>query len=334
MRTSKDSIGTKNATLRDIAQHAGVSVATVSRSISGRQRFSPAVHARIEQAIQALGYRMHSAARSMSTGRSFTLAALVGNIQRANVVAAIRGINREALAAGYGVVLIDASQPSTTLTELERVLSMQVDGLVLAVDLPDEAHELLLQYGRPMSDLGPDAAAQSTLEFDAGQLLGHYLARCACRSVAYLSCADEPGDTSQWMGLKQALETAAVAVERVATPSAQAEAAFTSTTQRLLQAPAPDALVGCNDEVAMGAVSAVHQLHSAAAAPIAVAGFGNALLSSHWNPSLTSVDLHHEQRGARAVRRLVAEIEEAPQAPESPLMPTLEIRESTSMRQR
>ncbi len=87
-------------TIRDVAALAQVSVATVSRYVNGKQRFTAEVERRMADAIAGTGYHAHPVARSMSTGRSGAVAALVAGVGSPQAAALVKGMCRVALAEG------------------------------------------------------------------------------------------------------------------------------------------------------------------------------------------------------------------------------------------
>jgi LacI family transcriptional regulator len=174
------------ATLRDVAELAGVSTAAVSKYINGKQRFTPVVEQRIAAAIEQIGYRSNLAARSMVTGRSGAIAALVYGVENPHTAAVIKGASRAATALGYDLLFVDLLQSESPERELARVTGMQVDGLVLAAALPPAAHKILAGYGRPFVDLNRSQAPSHAPGNDeqAAAMLGRYLLSLGHRAIA------------------------------------------------------------------------------------------------------------------------------------------------------
>ena len=90
-----------NATIRDVAMAAGVSVATVSKYVNGTKRFSPEVEFRLKQTIEKLGYQTSPLARSMITGRTRTIGLVILDISNPHFASVVKGANRTALAHDY-----------------------------------------------------------------------------------------------------------------------------------------------------------------------------------------------------------------------------------------
>jgi DNA-binding LacI/PurR family transcriptional regulator len=355
-------------TIRDVAALAGVSIAAVSRFTNHKQRFTPEVERRIAAAITALGYQRNAAARSMATGRSGAVAALVAGVDNPHTAALVKGLCRVALAEGFDVLFFDTQHSTSPQFELERAMGMQVDGLLLAAPMPLGTGELLARYGRPFVDLtrrdsdsdsrsensnsgnnsNTDAAADPTANADinprsgdsraapgstqeaAGALLGRFLLRSGHRRITYIACAAQPSNAERLRGLSQALAAAGLQLVVCHASAATAEGGAEVASSVLLAANRPDAVVTCNDQVAMGLLSEAQVLGVSVPGDVSVAGIENAPFGRYLLPALTSVELHADERGAQAMRRLSAAIRgEAlpPSAP--PLEPRLVVRDST-----
>jgi LacI family transcriptional regulator len=292
-------------TIRDVAALAGVSVAAVSRFVNAKQRFTPDVEARIAAAIAQVGYRSNPAARGMATGRSGAVAVLVAGVDRPQTAALVKGVSREALLAGYDLLIVDTAHAESPAREVQRVLSLQVDGLVMATALPAGSAELLVRYGRPFIDL-TRAGAGRDMHLQAGALVARYLARSGHRRLLFLASDEEAGSAAQIQGLQQALVSSALSLHVHTVSAATASAAAACASALVLAAEPPDAVVACNDLLAMGLLSEVQRLGVAVPAALSVVGMGNMPLSAYLTPALTTVDLSGEAQGACAMRQLLA----------------------------
>src|ERR671928_8745 len=96
-------------TIRDVARHAGVSVATVSRVLNDIPVVRSEMRERVREAIAELGYRPSSTARSLSLGRSQAIGVVAPFFTTASVVERLRGVSHRARQHGYSVVLFDVT---------------------------------------------------------------------------------------------------------------------------------------------------------------------------------------------------------------------------------
>ncbi len=324
---------TPPATIRDVAALARVSVAAVSRFVNAKQRFTPEVEARIAAAISQVGYRSNPTARGMATGRSGAVAVLVAGVDRPQTAALVKGVNREALLAGYDLLIVDTERAESPPRELQRLLGLQVDGLVIASALPAGSAELLVRYGRPFIDL-TRAGKGRDMHHEAGALAARYLARSGHRRVVFLACDEEAGSAAQWQGMHEALSGTLLSLHVHTLGAATADAAVACASALVLAAEPPDAVVACNDLIAMGLLGEVQRLGLQVPAALSVVGMGNMPMAAYLSPALTTVDLNGEAQGASAMRQLLAAMrgemsaDEAVPAPS----PRLVVRDSSARR--
>ena len=93
------------ATIHDVAARAGVSTATVSRTLAAPDLVSDQARARVLQAIKATGYTPNMAARNLRARRSMMVLVVVPNIANAFFAEVLRGIDDELVENGYGIII-------------------------------------------------------------------------------------------------------------------------------------------------------------------------------------------------------------------------------------
>lgn len=121
------------ATIKDVAREAGVSVATVSRTLSGGQYVSPEVRERVEAVVRSLGYRPNAVARSLRTESTRTLGIVIPNVMNPFFTAAARAVEDAARERGYSLVFGNTDEdPEKEARYLDVLLGKRVDGLVVS----------------------------------------------------------------------------------------------------------------------------------------------------------------------------------------------------------
>lgn len=118
-------------TIRDVARHADVSIATVSRALSAPDLVAERTRARVIAVARQLGYEPNRAARSLITGRTGFIGAVVPDVANPFFLGVLKGIQAGARERGMHVLLADTAEDAATEAELLRSISRQVDGLVL-----------------------------------------------------------------------------------------------------------------------------------------------------------------------------------------------------------
>jgi DNA-binding LacI/PurR family transcriptional regulator len=99
------------ATITEVARHAGVGVATVSRVLNGSPAVREETRRRVLAAIAELSYAPNPAARALSTGRTLSIGVVAPFFTRPSVMERLRGVARVLAAAGYQLVLFDVERP-------------------------------------------------------------------------------------------------------------------------------------------------------------------------------------------------------------------------------
>ncbi|MCY0878294.1 MAG: LacI family DNA-binding transcriptional regulator [Firmicutes bacterium] len=118
-------------TIRDVAQKAGVSPATVSSVLRGKMRVSDITRCKVEEAIRQLGYRPNAVARSLRTHESRAIGLVVPDITNPFYADIAQGVTLEARDNGYTVVLVTTDETYESVMDAARTLvDRQVDGII------------------------------------------------------------------------------------------------------------------------------------------------------------------------------------------------------------
>lgn len=126
------------STISDVAKHAGVSTMTVSRVINNSGYTSPATRARVEQAVQELGYMPNALARGLRFKRTKTIALIMTDITNPFFTTLARGVEDTANQAGFTVIFCNTDESEAKEHKyLQMLLQQQVDGILL---VPARSH--------------------------------------------------------------------------------------------------------------------------------------------------------------------------------------------------
>ena len=186
------------ASVKDVAQHAGVSVSTVSYVLSGNRPISEKTKQRVLASIEALSFQPHAGARSIRGGATdvFALVMPIDRDVRADVqMRFVLGVLRAARAKGKNLLLLSAEDGVDELTRLTA--GSAVDGvLAMEVQVHDPRVSKLSCLSKPVVLIGTPEDPQhlAHVDFDfaaAGGLCAQYLADLGHRSIAYLGQPEE-----------------------------------------------------------------------------------------------------------------------------------------------
>jgi DNA-binding LacI/PurR family transcriptional regulator len=297
----------KRATIKDVAARAGVSYQTVSRVINNHPSVKEGTRQKVQAVIEALGFRPNLAARSLPRRRSQIIGLIVPYeadqlFRDPNLIAQIGGIDAEANAQGYNLLLSTAGHSNKGVDAYQRFIRNQVaDGaLVLETPSMQAGNQLLAQQGYPYVSIGydtnnPQAPCVHSNDRDGAYQVTAHLIQRGHRRIGVINARTAGGAISamreRLAGFCQALKEAslpfdaALVVEGDLTrPSGQIAA------QRLLALPAPPtAIFAFNDRMAMGAVRALHEARLRVPQDIAVVGFDDIGTAADFSPPLSTV---------------------------------------------
>lgn len=327
-------------TIRDVAQAAGVHVSTVSRALNPDKRslISAEVLKVVEEAARKLGYRPNRAASALRTGRTHTIGVLVPDITNPVFPPILQGIEASAAARGYFVFVTNVVDHALARPIVERMLAQRVDGLVLAIATRDD----------PLVDFIGQAGLQAVLVNRADEtgrlpavvsddrlamkLAVDHLVSLGHRRIAHLAGPQNlPTGVGRRQGVEQALRDRGLELASVEECEGYSREAGRAAMQRLLDGHRqPQAVVCCNDLVALGAYDVLRERGIRVPQDISITGHNDMPLVDMVDPPLTTIRLPHRELGWRAAEMLFDGIEgRAPSAFTVVLRPELVVREST-----
>ena len=150
--SSKIMAGSKNATVKTVAEHAGVAISSVSRVLSGHPDVSESMRARVLDSVAALGYEPDLLARSLREGITRTVGFVVADISNPLFADIASGAEHALRAADYSMVLTNSESDSRADARHIQVLRQRrVDGLMLSLASEDDPAilDLLSKVDRP-----------------------------------------------------------------------------------------------------------------------------------------------------------------------------------------
>jgi len=324
----------RSVTLDDVAQLAGVSYQTVSRVLNRSEQVSVRTRQRVEAAMQQLNYVPNRVAQQLAGKATRTLGLATSDLALMAPAQIASAIQRRAAAAGYHLVIAMQSGNDAAAT-INELLAQRVDGLLINLPLQaEEAQQIqALCAAKPVLflDVEPQAAVAQC------QYPNHHGARAAVEHLVALG--------HRQIGLLNGPERSVSARQREAawrqaladhqlTPqcSLRGDWSAQSGYQALLaQLPnaLPQALLVANDQMALGAMRALHQHGVAIPGQISVIGYDDTAESAWYQPPLTTVRQDLQQLGVLSVEQLLARLQGESVSDEA-LETTLVIRETTA----
>lgn len=299
------------ATLKDVAEAAQVSTATVSKFVNGNQRFTAEVETRIAQAVAQLGYSLNPMARGMITGRTGNVGIIILDILNPYFTSLVKGASRAAADAGLNLIIADAAESKSPTLGVLQSLYRRVDGLIVSARLPDPVIEALLDSGTPVVFYGrPSPHADSHNigcdNHEAALLLGRHLRELGYRSISYLGFSGARWSAERGRGLADAFDGVADVRFQTFDAAAPSSEEGERLAPSILQSqPAGGAVVAYNDLLAMGLLLGAKALGIRVPEQLGVAGFDNIAYGRLVSPALTTIDMRGEATGELAMRKVI-----------------------------
>ncbi|MDT7565622.1 MAG: LacI family transcriptional regulator [Pseudonocardiales bacterium] len=302
------------ATITDVAARAGVSVATVSRTLNGKATVDPGLAARVRAAAAELGYQPNGLARSLRKRRTAVLALIISDVANPFFTSVARGVEDVALTAGYSVVLCNSDE---NLDKERRYLDMAVEERVAGVVLSPSGESTnvgaLLGRGTPVVAVdrplpGVDQVLVNT-RLAAAEATAHLIRS----GYQYIGCVTGPVGIrtadDRLAGYRAALAAAGRREDYrlVRRTEYRAEGAERATAELLL-AGRVDALLVANSAQAIGVLEALRAAGSRLGADVGVVAFDDAPWATLIDPPLTVVAQPAYELGALAAELLLDRI--------------------------
>ncbi|MGW2345741.1 LacI family DNA-binding transcriptional regulator [Streptomyces sp. NPDC001661] len=190
--------GERGATLADVAQRAGVSPSTVSRTLRGLSTVSPQTRARVEQAARELSFAISRSASSLVTGRTGRIAVLVPNMESWFLGAVLAGLAPELNAAGLDMLVYSVTTAEQRARFFDRLPARRNADALLVVSfaLSPEERERLDGLGMPLVFVSQHEKGRASVYVDDAEaaLRGtRHLLNLGHHRIAYIEPADDSG---------------------------------------------------------------------------------------------------------------------------------------------
>lgn len=298
--------------IREVANEAGVSTATVSHVLNKTRYVAPETQRRVFDAIRALGYHKNLHARRLARGRSDFFGLIISDIENPFFPELIRSFETELLNHGYEILLSATNyDPQRTEVAVQKMIENMVRGVAVMTSQPgpDITNQFLrndipvvfLDRGRVgcgVSDIqvniAPGAAAAVGYLYD----LGH-------REIAVIAGPQDRVSASRYRdALIGILQSKGLKADYIFEGNNKVEGGY-GAVQSMLQLPSlPTAVLCSNDLTALGAMAALREAGRRVPEEISVIGSDDIPFTRLANPPLTTLRLSREELGRLAFQAL------------------------------
>jgi LacI family transcriptional regulator len=328
-------------TMADVAARAGVSVATVSRALSGNGRLvSPAVMERVRTAAEELAYHPNNLARNMRAGTSRIFGLVISDVSNPFFTAVARGAEDVAQRHGYSLVLSNTDEdPAREAASLAVMRAERAAGIIIATTNENgdvlrrslAAGTALVAIDRRIMGMPTDSVAVDNESAAHGAVT--HLVRLGHRRIAIVGGPSDADTARERLrGYDRAFREARIpgAPELVKEGNFREAAGLILTRELLDLDDPPTAIFSVNNLTTIGVLRALRERHMRIPEDVSVVGFDDIPAAELLDPPLTVVQQPTYRMGAQAAELLIRRIRE-PEAPvqEVLLSASLVIRGST-----
>jgi DNA-binding LacI/PurR family transcriptional regulator len=333
----------KAVTIRDVARHAGVSVATASRALNGKQVVNPQTRDRILAVMEELGFAPSPAARRLSLGRTLTIGVVVSFLTRPQAAERLRGVDAVLTDSEFDLVIYNVESVQKRDHYLATLAqSQRADGLLVMSLPPAEAGPVLARGPVPMVFIDvhtPSVAGMPRVIGDdvaGGALAARHLVELGHRRIAFVgdAVADPFGFTSsrdRQEGLTQELAATGIVIppEWIGHGAHGRYEARDQARRMLSSDDRPTAIFAASDTQALGVIAAARDLGLRVPDDLSVVGYDDIEAADY--VGLTTIRQQLFESGRRGAEILLAEIENRSEQPAiAELTPELVVRATTA----
>lgn len=326
------------ATLKDVAELAGVSVSTVSYVLNGKKVVRPETLKRIEEAIDKLDYYPNLVASGLKTNKSMTIGIIISDLRNLFVIDLLATIEDELEKRGYCVLICNSDNDAKKEKKcFRKLMSRNIDGLLIigtGGNNFSSFHDISLPIVCIDRVSGDECLTVRTDNVCSGELATEHLISRGYRKIMYLGCRHYTFSGERYSGYEKAMKKAGL--EKNVTyhhiDQLRVDTAFMEMEKIVQENPALgfDAIYACVDYFAIGALNALLENHIKVPEQVGIVGNDDIALAKFSMPALTSVAQPKVELGREAVRFLFEKMEKKPIHEKQYLLkPHLVIRQSS-----
>jgi DNA-binding LacI/PurR family transcriptional regulator len=315
------------ATIKEVADLAGVAVGTVSHVITGSVPVSDGLRRKVWAAVRELDYHPNHVARSLKTSKTRTLGIIVPDMTIPYFPKVIRGAEAAARKRGYSLIAVNSDDDGDRQRDLLSLLrSQRVEGILLVMAAaPTPAAQIAKMMGAGVRlvclDRIPDRVevdCVSVEDTDAGTIGVEHLIAEGHRRIAIVTGPQSlKNERQRLQGYRAALERAGIERDEalIWPGNLRPEDVTALCHERLARGPRPDAIFCTNGPTGLGVLRALRELGLRTPEDIAFATVDELTVADLFYPSITSVVQPAYDIGARAAEILLDRIENAAEHP-------------------
>jgi len=307
------------ATIKDVAEKAGVSIATVSRVFNNYASVREKTRIRVLRAAHELNYAPNILARGLQLKKTETIGVILPDLSGEFFSEVIRGIDEVASRRGYHILVSSYHSRGNEIEMMQRMLGeSRVDGLILMAPLLSRRNLPAIAESKSPVVLLNSPTKGSEIDtividnFRGAYLMTQHLIGHGHQRIAFIRGPEGNFDAEErLLGYKTAMEEEGLPIvpELVERGTFLKQSGFLAMTRLLSLKQPPTAVFASNDEMAIGALEAAQKSGVNVPEDMAIVGFDDILVARYVRPPLTTVHIPIYDLGSLAAERLIDSIE-------------------------
>ena len=304
-----------NLTIKDIAEMAGVSIATVSRVLNNSKPVSEEVRKKVEKVLEETKFRPNALARGLVKNKTNLIGVIIPQI---NIFSAklIDGIEEIAKQNGYNIILSNSRlDREQELKALDILVEKQVDGLIISsVEINGQHAEKILKANIPAVIAGQKVSEYNLPWVDVDNYnsiveMVQYLLRCGHRKLAMIHgpLYDQSAGFTRYKAFLDEIARQKIPRKdiRLAESNFSIKDGYHAMEKLLRGRNLPTAVVCASDEIALGAKKCLEDRGFRIPDDISIVGFDDMDLVEIIRPKLTTVRVDFVEMGTVAMQTLL-----------------------------
>lgn len=330
--------GTKNISIKDIAQFTNVSTSTVSRVINNKGRFSEDTRKKVLAAIDKLGYRSNVLAKSLRTMKTYSIGVIVPDISNEFFSKIVLGIENYCYPYNYSVYICNTSEDKDK--ELKSVANLEARGVDGLIDLGGVACEIVKDFAReiPVVYIDRQPSKQDKIFIESDNKKGGFIAteeliNKGCKNIILLRDYRDLSTMNQRVdGYFSALtkHNLPINMNNIYKLSISMENAEKCIEEIINAEKSFDGIFAATDWLAVGALNALKNRGIKVPEEVKIVGFDNIMVTNFVNPKITTVNQDEWTMGTTAARLLLESIENDEQENQSIMIPVELVKRETT----
>jgi LacI family transcriptional regulator len=301
--------------LMNVAEVAGVSIATASRILAGVDYpVTDKTRQMVLKAAKELGYRPNLIARSLRLEQTFTIGIIVENILSPFIPPIIRGIQERLKQNDYFSITLDSNwDPAIETEAIEHLDMRQIDGIIFVESYLRSSEEVSALIDKPhlfvhrlFNSLGDNSIVPD--DRHGARIAVKHLLELGHQRIAFINGPEDwDAATNRLAGYQEELATWGIALDPALVKQGdwQVQSGYAATQQLIAVAERPTAVFAANDLMALGVTYATQEAGLKVPEDIAVVGYDDRDFAGFVRPALTTVQMPCEKMGHVAAESLL-----------------------------